>query len=115
MGADTAPPDTATPYAFHFPDDPEIFSEVEAKQLVAEELVEKLVNGKIRLLWDAKGRRNEALDCLVYAYAAFRVSVQRWQLDLDVLAASRKNEGQSTLSLEQLAATLSGGINGNDH
>ncbi|HBQ0110901.1 phage terminase large subunit [Klebsiella pneumoniae] len=115
MGADTAPPDTATPYAFHFPDDPEIFSEVEAKQLVAEELVEKLVNGKIRLLWDAKGRRNEALDCLVYAYAAFRVSVQRWQLDLDVLAASRKNEVQSTLSLEQLAATLSGGINGNDH
>ena len=88
---------------------------MEAKQLVAEELVEKLVNGKIRLLWDAKGRRNEALDCLVYAYAAFRVSVQRWQLDLDVLAASRKNEGQSTPSLEQLAATLSGGINGNDH
>lgn len=63
---------------------------MEAKQLVAEELVEKLVNGKFRLLWDAKGRRNEALDCLVYASAALRVSVQRWQLDLEALATSRK-------------------------
>ncbi|MCM5465786.1 hypothetical protein MMT15_32125, partial [Escherichia coli] len=37
-------------------------------------------------------RRNEALDCLVYAYAALRVSVQRWQLDLAVLAKSREEE-----------------------
>ncbi|EBY7517481.1 phage terminase large subunit family protein, partial [Salmonella enterica subsp. enterica serovar Richmond] len=89
MGAVTAPADEATPYAIRFPDNPDVFTEVEAKQLVAEELVEKLVNGKIRLLWDAKGRRNEALDCLVYACAAYRVSVQRWQLDLEALAASR--------------------------
>ncbi|WP_252389363.1 terminase gpA endonuclease subunit [Escherichia coli] len=39
---------------------------------------------------DNKKRRNEALDCLVYAYAALRVSVQRWQLDLAVLAKSGK-------------------------
>ncbi|EHW82530.1 large terminase domain protein [Escherichia coli DEC10D] len=39
-----------------------------------------------------KKRRNEALDCLVYAYAALRVSVQRWQLDLAVLAKSREEE-----------------------
>ncbi|WP_139774363.1 terminase gpA endonuclease subunit, partial [Salmonella enterica] len=75
MGAVTAPADEATPYAIRFPDNPDVFTEVEAKQLVAEELVEKLVNGKFRLLWDAKGRRNEALDCLVYASAALRVSV----------------------------------------
>ncbi len=49
---------------------------------MAEELVEKVVNGRVKLLWDKKGRRNEALDCLVYAYAALRISVQRWQLDL---------------------------------
>ncbi len=72
MGAVTAPADEATPYAIRFPDNPDVFTEVEAKQLVAEELVEKLVNGKFRLLWDAKGRRNEALDCLVYASAALR-------------------------------------------
>ncbi|EJV7031522.1 phage terminase large subunit family protein, partial [Salmonella enterica subsp. enterica] len=102
MGAVTAPADEATPYAIRFPDNPDVFTEVEAKQLVAEELVEKLVNGKIRLLWDAKGRRNEALDCLVYACAAYRVSVQRWQLDLEALAASRLSEqSNEKLSLEE--------------
>lgn len=75
------------PYTFRFPDNPDIFSDVEAKQLVAEELVEKVVNGRVKLQWDARKRRNEALDCLVYAYAALRISVQRWQLDLDALAA----------------------------
>ncbi|EAT7030539.1 hypothetical protein EGE69_18085, partial [Salmonella enterica] len=60
--------------------------------------------------WDARGRRNEALDCLVYAYAALRVSMQRWQLDLDKLAASRLNEGNDEkLSLEEIARMLSGG------
>ncbi|STK59737.1 terminase large subunit (Gp2) [Escherichia coli] len=88
MKADPTPADEATSYAIRFPDDPEIFSQTEAQQLVAEELVEKWEKGKMRLLWDNKKRRNEALDCLVYAYAALRVSVQRWQLDLAVLAKS---------------------------
>lgn len=105
------PADSASPYTFRFPDNPEVFSEVEAKQLVAEELVEKVVNGKIKLQWDAKKRRNEALDCLVYAYAAYRVSVQRWQLDLDALAASRKSENKTGPTLEELAAMLSGDLN----
>ncbi len=90
MKADPSPADEATSYAIRFPDDPEIFSQTEAQQLVAEELVEKWEKGKMRLLWDNKKRRNEALDCLVYAYAALRVSVQRWQLDLAVLAKSWK-------------------------
>ncbi|HBN6690934.1 TPA: phage terminase large subunit family protein, partial [Escherichia coli] len=75
MKADPTPVDEATSYAIRFPDDPEIFSQTEAQQLVAEELVEKWEKGKMRLLWDNKKRRNEALDCLVYAYAALRVSV----------------------------------------
>ena len=37
--------------------------------------------------WDAKGRRNEALDCFVYALAALRISQQRFGLDLNALAA----------------------------
>ncbi|ECH9261658.1 phage terminase large subunit family protein [Salmonella enterica subsp. enterica] len=109
LGMPVTPAGEATPYAFRFPDNPDIFTEVEARQLVAEELVEKLDKGKIKLLWDAKGRRNEALDCLVYAYAAYRVSVQRWQLDLDALAAARRQElKQDELSLEQIAAMLGG-------
>ncbi len=63
MKADPTPADEATSYAIRFPDDPEIFSQTEAQQLVAEELVEKWEKGKMRLLWDNKKRRNEALDC----------------------------------------------------
>ncbi|WP_176210187.1 terminase gpA endonuclease subunit, partial [Salmonella enterica] len=83
MKLPSVPLSQAEPYALRFPDDPDVFTDVEAKQLVAEELVEKWERGKMRLLWDNKKRRNEALDCLVYAYAALRVSMQRWQLDLD--------------------------------
>ncbi|EMK4767808.1 TPA: terminase gpA endonuclease subunit, partial [Escherichia coli] len=62
------------------------------------------------LLWDKKGRRNEALDCLVYAYAALRISVQRWQLDLEALARARRDEqDDDEMSLEEIAAALSGG------
>ncbi|KFC09044.1 phage terminase, large subunit [Trabulsiella guamensis ATCC 49490] len=106
---DPAPLSVPTPYAIHLPDDQDIFNDAEARQLVAEELIEKVVNGRKKLLWDAKGRRNEALDCLVYAYAALRVSVQRWQLDLNALAESRKQENRrEELSFEQLAAMLGG-------
>lgn len=44
----------AAPYTFRFPDNPDIFSEEEARQIVAEELVEKVVNGRVKLLWDKK-------------------------------------------------------------
>ncbi|EFT2923362.1 phage terminase large subunit family protein [Escherichia coli] len=97
------------PYTFRFPDNPDIFSDVEAKQLVAEELVEKVVNGRVKLQWDARKRRNEALDCLVYAYAALRISVQRWQLDLDALARARRDEQDDEMTIEEIAAALSGG------
>ena len=98
------------PYTFRFPDNPDIFSYVEAKQLVAEELVEKVVNGRVKLQWDARKRRNEALDCLVYAYAALRISVQRWQLDLDALARARRDEqDDDEMTIEEIAAALSGG------
>ncbi|EEW0418977.1 TPA: phage terminase large subunit family protein [Escherichia coli] len=98
------------PYTFRFLDNPDIFSDVEAKQLVAEELVEKVVNGRVKLQWDARKRRNEALDCLVYAYAALRISVQRWQLDLDALARARRDEqDDDEMTIEEIAAALSGG------
>ncbi|WP_250909434.1 hypothetical protein, partial [Escherichia coli] len=47
----------------------------------------------------------------MYAYAALRVSVQRWQLDLAVLAKSREEE-TTRPTLKELAAKLSGGVNG---
>ena len=80
--------------AVHFPNNPEIFDLTEAQQLTAEEQVEKWVNGKRKILWDSKKRRNEALDCFVYALAALRISISRWQLNLDSLLASLLEEGE---------------------
>lgn len=79
------------PGAMHFPNNPEIFDKDEAGQLTAEEMVEKEEKGKKKIVWSAGGRRNEALDCCVYALAALRISVNRWQLDLNALAAEYEN------------------------
>ncbi|MCY1452448.1 hypothetical protein D9M71_693680 [compost metagenome] len=48
----------------------------------------KIVKGQRVYRWDAKGRRNEALDCLVYAIAALRISQQRFGLDLEAIACA---------------------------
>ncbi|NYY74696.1 hypothetical protein DMH88_16205 [Escherichia coli] len=63
MKADPTPVDEATSYAIRFPDDPEIFSQTEAQQLVAEELVEKWEKERCVCCGITKKRRNEALDC----------------------------------------------------
>ena len=80
------------PGAVHFPNNPEVYDLAEAQQLTAEELVEKWVAGERKILWDSKKRRNEALDCFVYALAALRISISRWQLNLDSLLASLLEE-----------------------
>lgn len=98
-----------TPCAIRFPLNPDVFAEEEAKQLASEELTEKYERGKMRRLWDKKGRRNEALDCFVYAYAALRLSMQRWQLDLDVLAASRTRPDTEATDMKAVYAQLGGG------
>ena len=95
----------------HFPNNPDVFDLIEAQQLTAEELVEKYENGKVKLMWDAKKRRNEALDCFVYALAALRISVSRWQLDLNALWEAQQSP--TTLKtpskdLAALAASLGG-------
>lgn len=76
----------------HFPNNPEIYDLAEAQQLTAEEQVEKWVDGRKKIVWDSKKRRNEALDCFVYALAALRISISRWQLNLDSLLASLLEE-----------------------
>lgn len=95
----------------HVPNNPEIFDVSEAQQMVAEELIEKYEKGRVKLLWDSKKRRNEALDCFVYALAALRISISRWQLNLDELAASREISGREdkNQALTALATGLGGG------
>ncbi len=88
--------DEPLPGAVHFPNNPDIFDLTEAQQLTAEEQVEKWVDGRKKILWDSKKRRNEALDCFVYALAALRISISRWQLDLSALLASLQEEDDVT-------------------
>ena len=58
------------PGACHFPQ----YAEEYFKQLTAERLVTRIVKGFPRASWEKEaGRRNEALDCRVYARAAAAV------------------------------------------
>ncbi|HBB8254975.1 TPA: hypothetical protein J8F33_003201, partial [Escherichia coli] len=47
--------------------------------------------------------RNEALDCFVYALAALRISISRWQLDLSALLASLQEEDGAATNKKTLA------------
>ena len=77
-------PGANVPGCVHLPANDDICDESELKQLTAEVKVLKIAGGRRVYRWDAKGRRNEALDCLVYALAALRISQQRFGLDLDL-------------------------------
>jgi len=79
-------PGVSVPGCVHLPANDEICDETELKQLTAETKILKIDKGQRVYRWDAKGRRNEALDCFVYALAALRISQQRFGLDLDALA-----------------------------
>ncbi|MOA44701.1 Phage terminase large subunit [compost metagenome] len=67
----------------HLPANDLICDETELKQLTAETKVRKFEKGKWVSRWDAKGRRNEALDCVVGALAMLRVAQQSFGLLLD--------------------------------
>lgn len=77
-------PGAAVPGCIHLPANDEICDEDELKQLTAERKVIKVVKGKRMHMWDAKGRRNEALDCCVGALAMLRVAQQRFGVDLSI-------------------------------
>lgn len=78
----------ATPGCIHLPL-AEWCDEDELKQLTSERKKPKMVRGKRELVWDNEGRRNEALDCFVYALAALRISQTRFGFDLDALEIAR--------------------------
>lgn len=107
-------PGESTPGAIHFPKNGEIFGETEAKQIVAEVLLPVVVKGKIVYRWSNQGRRNEALDCFVYALAALRLSMARFQINLEQLTAARKNAGSEKTgpSISEMAKKLGGGVDG---
>ncbi|MNR17921.1 Phage terminase large subunit [compost metagenome] len=83
------------PGAVHFPAKDDICDEDELKQITSERKKPVMVRGKRELRWDAGGRRNEGLDCFVYALAALRISQQRFGLDLDALVEQPEPGGSA--------------------
>ena len=79
-------PNHAKHGAIHFPMDDSICDETELQQLTAERKIPQRRDGKIIYRWDNQGRRNEALDCLVYALAALYIAKERFGINLDKLA-----------------------------
>lgn len=77
-------PGQAVAGCIHLPANDEICDESELKQLTAEAKVLKIEKGKRVYKWDAKGRRNEALDCAVIAVAMLRIAQQHFGVDLSV-------------------------------
>ena len=65
------------------------FDEDYFKQATAEEKVRKYRKGVAYFEWDAKKKRNEALDCRVYALTAVRILQQHRGLNLEQLAEQR--------------------------
>ncbi|HEK2365934.1 TPA: phage terminase large subunit family protein, partial [Pseudomonas aeruginosa] len=88
----------------------------ELKQITAEKKKPVMAKGVRVLRWDSGGRRNEALDCFVYALAALRISQQRFGLDLDQLERARvdpvpEQVAQQQPSNENHASTSRGWLN----
>lgn len=65
------------------------FDEDYFKQATAEEKIRKYNHGVPYIEWDARKKRNEALDCRVYALTAVRILQQHRGLDLEQLAEQR--------------------------
>lgn len=76
-------PGAIIPGLIHLPADDEICDESELKQLTAERKTLKIEKGQRVYRWDARGRRNEALDCAVGALAMLRIAQHHFGLDLD--------------------------------
>ncbi|MBE8122553.1 nitrate reductase catalytic subunit NapA [Escherichia coli] len=78
-------PGAAAAGYMHFPDDRDLGY---FNQLLAERLVYKVISGQRYSIWEAiPGRANEALDCLVYSYAAL-CGLKHMGLKLNVRAAN---------------------------
>lgn len=82
------PPDADRPVpgCIHLPLNDDVCDEDEMRQLTSERKAWVIVKGRRVQRWENKKRRNEALDCAVYALAALRISQERFGLDLDRLA-----------------------------
>lgn len=99
-------PDATTPGYCHLPLDDRVFGETEAKQLVAEKRILKIIGGRRVYRWDSEGRRNEAWDCFILAMVALAVSEDNFGIDLNTHQLTNKKQ---TNNLKALGQKLGGG------
>jgi len=72
----------------------EEYDEEYFKQVTAEERMKQYSKGHAYYVWDAKRKRNEALDCRVLNLAAIRILQQHRGIDLGRLAQIRARNGK---------------------
>jgi phage terminase large subunit GpA-like protein len=98
----TGPTEKSQPYPggwCHFPEYPPAFF----KQLTSEELITRIVKGRRTTHWELRpGRRNEVLDCRIYARAAAaflalkRMPEEQWkELEYAAGIAQRSDTGET--------------------
>ena len=80
----------------------ECFDEDYFRQATAEEKVRKYRKGVAYFEWDAKKKRNEALDCRVYALTAVRILQQHRGLNLELLAEQRPEPQDASAVIEAI-------------
>jgi phage terminase large subunit GpA-like protein len=78
--------DTRTAGAIHLPLNDSVCDDTELQQLTSERKMPTRRDGRIVYRWDAGGRRNEALDCFVYAMAALYIAIDRFGINLEALS-----------------------------
>ncbi|STI77260.1 bacteriophage tail assembly protein [Escherichia coli] len=61
------------------------------------------MDGRKKILWDSKKRRNEALDCFRLCAGGAAHQYSRWQLDLSALLASLQEEDGAATNKKTLA------------
>jgi phage terminase large subunit GpA-like protein len=93
--------DTRTPGAIHLPLNDSICDDTELQQLTSERKMPTRRDGRIVYRWDAGGRRNEALDCFVYAMAALYIAIDRFGINLDALSKVITNKDENPSSTDE--------------
>lgn len=99
----------AGPAYIHIPKNPELGCDEEyCLQLGAEKLITKFERGRATQKWKKIRERNEALDCMGYAYAALQIL----GVDLDTLAHWYENKGGTDMNVRtKKSRVMSHGVN----
>jgi len=93
--------DTRKPGAIHLPLNESICDDAELQQLTSERKRPTRRDGRIVYRWDAGGRRNEAIDCFVYALAALYIAIDRFGINLDSLSKVITNKDENPSSTDE--------------